>query len=170
MNGVMVFSKPRRFLFGLVSLAFVYGCSGAGLVPATAPGAAAAAGRFFDRADSDASMAALKLPCRLPQGFSPPLSRMKIAGPGGAFGALTWNSGWSLQTGVNLVADLSPVYAVAPGKVIAVGTRDGYGLTIVVAHRSGVESLYAHLSNALVGINANRSAGTNNEIAQVIFT
>ena len=129
------------------------------MVPAAAPGAAAAAGRFFVRADSEVSSPESEADVPAPSGFSAPLSRMKIAGPGGAFGALIWGSGWALQTGVNLVADLAPVYAVAPGKVIAVGTRDGYGLTIVVAHSSGVESLYAHLSKALIGVNARVSRG-----------
>ena len=158
MDTVVDFFKPRRFFFALVTLAFVYGCSGATLLPAGAPGGIPGQ-RFAVSDSSEVSSPESKLTCRLPSGFSAPLSRMKIAGPSGAFGALIWGSGWALQTGVNLVANLAPVYAVAPGKVIAVGTRDGYGLTIVVAHSSGVESLYAHLSKALIGVNARVSRG-----------
>lgn len=40
--------------------------------------------------------------------------------------------------------------AVAPGRVISVGERNGYGLTIEIDHGLGFSTLYAHLSKALV--------------------
>ena len=40
--------------------------------------------------------------------------------------------------------------AVAPGRVISVGERSGYGLTVEVDHGLGFSTLYAHLSKVLV--------------------
>ncbi len=40
--------------------------------------------------------------------------------------------------------------AVAPGRVISVGDRNGYGLTVEIDHGLGFSTLYAHLSKALV--------------------
>ncbi len=40
--------------------------------------------------------------------------------------------------------------AVAPGRVISVGERTGYGLTVEVDHGLGFSTLYAHLSKILV--------------------
>ena len=40
--------------------------------------------------------------------------------------------------------------AVAPGRVISVGERSGYGLTVEVDHGQGFSTLYSHLSKVLV--------------------
>lgn len=40
--------------------------------------------------------------------------------------------------------------AVAPGRVISVGERSGYGLTVEIDHGLGFSTLYAHLSKTLV--------------------
>lgn len=40
--------------------------------------------------------------------------------------------------------------AVAPGRVVSVGERNGYGLTVEVDHGLGFSTLYAHLSKILV--------------------
>jgi len=40
--------------------------------------------------------------------------------------------------------------AVAPGRVVSVGDRNGYGLTVEIDHGLGFSTLYAHLSKALV--------------------
>lgn len=40
--------------------------------------------------------------------------------------------------------------AVAPGRVISVGERSGYGLTVEIDHGLGFSTLYAHLSKILV--------------------
>jgi murein DD-endopeptidase MepM/ murein hydrolase activator NlpD len=42
------------------------------------------------------------------------------------------------------------VQAVAPGRVVSVGERSGYGLMVVVDHGDGLETRYAHLSAASV--------------------
>lgn len=44
----------------------------------------------------------------------------------------------------------SPVVAPADGKVTAVGYESGYGLMVVLEHRHGVSTIYAHLKSALV--------------------
>lgn len=48
------------------------------------------------------------------------------------------------------LAQGTPVYAPADGKVESVGQQTGYGLTVVVRHANGFETRYAHLSAANV--------------------
>lgn len=40
--------------------------------------------------------------------------------------------------------------AVAPGRVVSVGERSGYGLTVEIDHGLGFSTLYAHMSKVLV--------------------
>jgi len=51
------------------------------------------------------------------------------------------------------------VQAVAPGRVVSVGDRSGYGLTVVVEHGNGLETRYAHLSAASVRTGETVQAG-----------
>ena len=44
----------------------------------------------------------------------------------------------------------SPVVAPADGKVASVSYESGYGLTVVLEHRHGVSTLYAHLKSSTV--------------------
>lgn len=44
----------------------------------------------------------------------------------------------------------SPVIAPADGKVVSVGYESGYGLMVVLEHRHGVSTVYAHLKSAEV--------------------
>lgn len=57
--------------------------------------------------------------------------------------------------GNDLAAPLgSPIFPIAPGKVISVGFRfDGHGNTIEVDHGDGLVSLYAHLGDIKVSKN-----------------
>lgn len=57
--------------------------------------------------------------------------------------------------GNDLAAPLgSPVFPIAPGKVISAGFRfDGHGNTVEVDHGDGLVSLYAHLGDIKVGKN-----------------
>jgi murein DD-endopeptidase MepM/ murein hydrolase activator NlpD len=48
------------------------------------------------------------------------------------------------------LAQGTPVYAPADGRVESVGQQTGYGLTVVVRHANGFETRYAHLSAANV--------------------
>jgi murein DD-endopeptidase MepM/ murein hydrolase activator NlpD len=70
--------------------------------------------------------------------------------------AVTSDYGWrndplngqlKFHTGTDLrLAYGTDVRAAAPGVVVASGDRPGYGLTVVVDHGQGRETLYAHLS------------------------
>jgi Rod binding domain-containing protein len=81
-----------------------------------------------------------------PSSFAVPMPRVSST-----FG---WRSdpidgGDRFHKGVDLPMPLgSEVRTPADGKVVSVGEQPGYGLTVVVAHGSGVESRYAHLSGA----------------------
>ena len=54
----------------------------------------------------------------------------------------------------------SPVIAPADGKVIAAGYESGYGLMVVLEHRNGVSTAYAHLKAAEVEVGEIVSRGT----------
>ncbi|MEB3305611.1 MAG: M23 family metallopeptidase [Cyanobacteriota bacterium] len=53
---------------------------------------------------------------------------------------------WRMHTGIDLiVTEGTPVLASAQGRVILVDEVSGYGLTVVVDHGGGWQTLYAHL-------------------------
>jgi murein DD-endopeptidase MepM/ murein hydrolase activator NlpD len=58
------------------------------------------------------------------------------------------------HTGVDMVAPFgSPVYAADDGVVALVGSSSqGYGNYVVIAHSGGLNTLYGHLSTALVKV------------------
>ncbi len=104
--------------------------------------------------------------CSLRRPYRNPLKSMSIVGPSGSFGALRWKDpDWSVHTGVDLTAAYNketkigtPVFAIAKGTIVAVSVQMDYGLTIVL-ESNGVESLYAHLSKALVHYGENIAQG-----------
>lgn len=62
-----------------------------------------------------------------------------------------WASGF--HTGVDMAASTgTPVYAVSAGKVVTAGWGGAYGNNIVIEHRPGTYSHYAHLSRLLVSV------------------
>jgi murein DD-endopeptidase MepM/ murein hydrolase activator NlpD len=65
------------------------------------------------------------------------------------------------HTGMDLVEPFgSPVYAADDGIVALVGgTTAGYGNYVVIAHAGGLDTLYAHLSTALVRVGQTVSQG-----------
>ena len=65
------------------------------------------------------------------------------------------------HTGVDYAAATgTPVAAAAPGRVTWAGDLGGgWGIVVVVAHRAGVETMYAHLSSALVRVGQRVSTG-----------
>lgn len=53
---------------------------------------------------------------------------------------------WKMHTGIDLiVTEGTPVLAAAGGRVVLVDEVSGYGLTVVVDHGGGWQTLYAHL-------------------------
>jgi murein DD-endopeptidase MepM/ murein hydrolase activator NlpD len=53
---------------------------------------------------------------------------------------------WKMHTGIDLiVTEGTPVLAAASGTVVLVDEVSGYGLTVVVEHGGGWQTLYAHL-------------------------
>jgi murein DD-endopeptidase MepM/ murein hydrolase activator NlpD len=44
----------------------------------------------------------------------------------------------------------APVFATAPGKVVAAGSNGGYGLMVEIDHGNGITTRYAHLSTIIV--------------------
>jgi len=58
---------------------------------------------------------------------------------------------WRMHAGQDLVApEGTPVLAMLPGHVVLVELLDGYGLTVVLDHGRGWQTLYAHLQSAAV--------------------
>ena len=58
---------------------------------------------------------------------------------------------WRMHTGVDLAAPTgTPVLAAKAGRVALVQAVGGYGITVLLDHGEGVETLYAHLQQALV--------------------
>lgn len=53
---------------------------------------------------------------------------------------------WRMHTGIDLiVTEGTPVLAAAAGRVVLVDEVSGYGLTVLVDHGNGWQTLYAHL-------------------------
>ena len=58
---------------------------------------------------------------------------------------------WRMHTGVDLAAaEGTPVLAARAGRVALVESVGGYGLSVLIDHGQGVETLYAHLLDAAV--------------------
>jgi len=56
-----------------------------------------------------------------------------------------------MHEGIDFIADVgSPVYATGNGRVVFIGRRGGYGLTVELDHGYGYHTIYAHLSKVLV--------------------
>jgi len=61
------------------------------------------------------------------------------------------DGGTRRHTGIDFVGTVgTPLFSVAPGRVIEVGERSGYGHTVEIDHGMGFTTLYAHLSKANV--------------------
>jgi murein DD-endopeptidase MepM/ murein hydrolase activator NlpD len=58
---------------------------------------------------------------------------------------------WKMHTGIDLiVTEGTPVLAAAAGRVVLVDEVSGYGVTVVVEHGGGWQTLYAHLFEVAV--------------------
>jgi murein DD-endopeptidase MepM/ murein hydrolase activator NlpD len=55
--------------------------------------------------------------------------------------------GGRLHKGVDFTSSNRNIYAADSGKVSFVGRQRGYGNTIVIDHRNGFQTMYAHLKS-----------------------
>lgn len=61
---------------------------------------------------------------------------------------------WRSHNGTDFAAPTgTPIVASSDGRVSFVGTQTGYGKTIIIQHRDGYSTLYAHLSGFVRGLN-----------------
>lgn len=68
--------------------------------------------------------------------------------------------GMQFHQGLDIAAPTgTPVRAAAPGKVVAAGWAGRYGQAVLVDHGDGLETLYAHLSRALVAMDQQVAGG-----------
>jgi murein DD-endopeptidase MepM/ murein hydrolase activator NlpD len=97
--------------------------------------------------DRDAAPASAGAPENLTTSFAPP---GHVTSPfGWRADPFTGRQQFHAGTDIRMAYGQS-VQAVAPGRVVSVGERSGYGLTVVVDHGDGLETRYAHLSAAAV--------------------
>ncbi len=55
---------------------------------------------------------------------------------------------YKMHTGIDIITNVgTPVKATGKGKVIFVGTRNGYGLAVEIDHGFGYQTIYGHLSS-----------------------
>jgi len=60
---------------------------------------------------------------------------------------------WRMHTGVDFAAPAgTPVLATLPGRVVLAESLSGYGLTVVLDHGQGLQTLYAHLQSISVSV------------------
>lgn len=73
-----------------------------------------------------------------------------------------------MHSGVDFAAPHgTPVHASAPGKIVFVGTRRGYGKVIEIEHGSDMMTRYAHLSAFERGLKVGRSVEAGGQIGKV---
>ncbi len=80
------------------------------------------------------------------------LPRWPVEGPIIAPFGVRWEAdGPTIHRGVDIVVPTgTPVYAMSSGTVSFAGTMTDFGLVVLLDHRDGISTLYAHLSEILV--------------------
>jgi len=117
------------------------------------------AGAMLRRAAPDAAQSLEPSLLNMPSLDAPSTQAPTIAAPRSAAPAkVSSHFGWRRdpidgQSRFHKGTDVAMAYgqevrAASAGKVVSVGERTGYGLTVVVSHGRGLETRYAHLSSA----------------------
>jgi len=76
---------------------------------------------------------------------------------------------WRMHTGVDFAAPVgTPVLAALPGRVVLAESLSGYGLTVLLDHGQGLQTLYAHLQSISVSVGSPIDQGA--ELGQVGMT
>jgi murein DD-endopeptidase MepM/ murein hydrolase activator NlpD len=69
-------------------------------------------------------------------------------------------SAWRMHTGVDFAAPQgTPVLAALAGRVVLAESLGGYGLTVMLGHPGGIQTLYAHLDRIDVAVGAEVGQG-----------
>ncbi|MGR8009598.1 peptidoglycan DD-metalloendopeptidase family protein [Streptomyces hypolithicus] len=88
-----------------------------------------------------------KEPAPSPRAWVTPVEKYELSASFGGSGA-RWKS---RHTGQDFAVDIgTPVRAVGAGRVVSVSCGGGFGIEVVVAHRGGYYSQYAHLAGVTV--------------------
>lgn len=75
---------------------------------------------------------------------------------------------WKRHTGVDFgAATGTAIKATSSGKVEFVGTKNGYGNTIVLRHRNSISTLYAHMSRFASGVRVGQTVSQGDVIGYV---
>lgn len=76
---------------------------------------------------------------------------------------------WRMHTGVDFAAAVgTPVLAALAGRVVLAEPLSGYGLTVVLDHGQGLQTLYAHLQ--VIGVTVGSQVDQGAELGQVGMT
>ena len=76
---------------------------------------------------------------------------------------------WRMHTGVDFAAPVgTPVLAALAGRVVLAEPLSGYGLTVVLDHGQGLQTLYAHL--LVIGVTVGSQVDQGSELGQVGMT
>ena len=76
---------------------------------------------------------------------------------------------WRMHTGVDFAAPVgTPVLAALAGRVVLAEPLSGYGLTVVLDHGQGLQTLYAHLQ--VIGVTAGSQIDQGGELGLVGMT
>lgn len=78
---------------------------------------------------------------------------------------------WRAHKGVDYGAPTgTPVFATADGRIVHVGTKGGYGKTVIIRHGATYGTLYAHLSRYKKGLRRGTSVKQGQTIGYVGMT
>jgi murein DD-endopeptidase MepM/ murein hydrolase activator NlpD len=78
---------------------------------------------------------------------------------------------WRNHNGTDFAAPTgTPVKASSDGRISFVGTQTGYGKTVIIQHRDGYSTLYAHLNGFARGLRRGQFVRQGHEIAYVGMT